>query len=142
MVPFFVAPGFSTLCAAFSSTIRGHVEKEIVRFDLRAPRAAQRVSQTISVRVSIARDFSSRIGQALSEKNQRDEISSLQLISSFVRCAIRLNHPAGGVSIPIAKRSADPKIHMFDQRRRRPLERGRSARRSRDDPAPLSNFMK
>jgi len=94
----FLPPGFSARHRAFSSTICDRSETEIIRVDLRTPRATQRVSRTISVRVSSVRDFCSRIGQALSRKKrtkeerkrtkEHEEISSSQLISSFVRCAI------------------------------------------------------
>jgi len=116
----FLPPGFSALCRAFSSTIYDRIETEISRVDLRTPRATQRVSQTISVRVSIACDFSSRIGQALSKKKEQQRRSTRRSrrrnSSRAVRRAIRLNPPAGGVSIPTAKRSADPKILVFDRR--------------------------
>jgi hypothetical protein len=108
----FLPSGFSALYRAFSSTICDRIETEISRVDLRTPRATQRISRTISVRVPIARDFRSRIGQALSKKirvKEHEEISSAPLISSFMRCCDPVETPAGGVSIPTAKRSADPK---------------------------------
>jgi hypothetical protein len=61
---------------------------------------------------------SSTFEKKRNERRKEHEISSSQLIPSFALCAIRLHHPAGGVSIPTAKRSAgfaDPKIHVSNR---------------------------
>jgi hypothetical protein len=131
----FLPSGFSTLCRTFSSTICDRIETEISRVDLRTPGATQRVSRTISVRVSIAHDLRSRIGQALSRKKEKQEKKKgtrgdlvvtthreLRAVCDPVApsCRRRLD--------PTAKRSADPKIHVFELTRRRPLERGGSPR--------------
>jgi hypothetical protein len=141
----FLPPSFSALCREFSSTICDRIETEISRGDLRPPRAAHRVSQMISVRVSVARDFCSKIGQALSKKKENEGTRGDLVVATHLELRALRNAAA-----PSCRRRLDPdrealcrsEDSCFEPPRRRPLERGRSSRWSRDDPAPLCNFMK
>jgi len=76
----FVPPVFSALCRAFSATIYDRAETQTTRVDSRTRRAAQRVSQTISMRVSIACDLSSRSRQVFSKKKtSRDLFATIRV---------------------------------------------------------------